>query len=86
MFKGKPTKVVLAGKAKEEFDELNRVVGEEISKGVTRSDHQTLLNSVKQKIELLKVNPQYGIHIPKNRVPKEYVREYGVNNKNLLMN
>ena len=80
MFKGKPTKVIITGEAKEEFDDLNKVVGEEITKGITSSDHQTLLNSIKQKIEILKANPEYGTHIPKDRTPKEYVRDYDVNN------
>jgi len=80
MFKGKPTKVIITGNAKEEFDDLNKVVGEEISKGITSSDHQTLLNSIKQNIELLKDNPEFGFHIPKDRIPKEYVNEYDVNN------
>lgn len=80
MFKGKPTKVIITGEAKEEFDDLNKVVGEEIAKGITSSDHQTLLNSIKQKIELLRDNPEYGIHIPKDRTPKEYIKDYDVNN------
>jgi len=80
MFKGKPTKVIITGKAKEEFDDLNKVVGDEIAKGITSSDHQTLLNSIKQKIELLRDNPEYGVHIPKDRIPKEYIRDYDVNN------
>ena len=80
MFKGKPTRVIITGEAKEEFHELNRIVGQEIAGGITRSDHQTLLNSIKQKIELLKANPEYGIHIPRDRIPKEYIIEYGVNN------
>lgn len=80
MFKGKPTKVIITGEAKLEFEELNRIVGEEISKGITSSDHKTLLNSIKQKVELLKANPEYGIHIPKDRIPKEYVRDYDVTN------
>ena len=80
MFKGKPTKVIITGDAKEEFDDLNKVVGEEIAKGVTSSDYQTLLNSIKQKIEILKANPEYGVHIPKDRIPKGYVRDYDVNN------
>jgi len=80
MFKGKPVKVITTGAAKEEFDELNHVVGEEIAKGITTSDHQTLLNSIKQKVDLLKLNPEYGIHIPKDRIPKEYVTKYDVNN------
>jgi len=80
MFKGKPTKVMITGEAKEEFNDLNKLVGDEIAKGITSSDHQTLLNSIKQKIELLKDNPEYGIHIPKDRIPKEYIRDYDVNN------
>ncbi len=80
VFKGKPTKVIITGDAKEEFDDLNKVVGDEIKKGITSSDHQTLLNSIKQKIEILRDNPEYGIHIPKDRIPKEYIKDYDVNN------
>lgn len=80
MFKGKPTKVILTGEAKEEFGQLNAVVGDEIARGITSSDYHTLLNSIKQKIELLKANPEYGIHIPKDRIPKEYIRDYDVTN------
>jgi mRNA-degrading endonuclease RelE of RelBE toxin-antitoxin system len=79
-FKGKPVKVLITGDAKEEFEKLNETVGEEISKGVTGSDHQTLFNSIKQKIELLKDNPQYGSHIEKRKIPKEYISKYDVNN------
>ncbi|MFW6450603.1 MAG: type II toxin-antitoxin system RelE family toxin [Nanoarchaeota archaeon] len=80
MFKGKPTKVIITGEAKEEFNKLNKVVGDEIAKGIANSDHQKLLNSIKQKIELLRDNPQYGIHIPKDKIPKIYIRNYDVNN------
>ena len=79
-FKGKPVKVIISGDAKVELEELNKVVGEEISRGITSSDHQTLLNSIKQKIEFLKDNPEYGLHIPKDRIPKEYVIKYDINN------
>jgi addiction module RelE/StbE family toxin len=79
-FKGKPVKIIMTGDAKEEFEELNKTVGEEIAKGITSSDHQTLLNSIKQKIEFLKDNPEYGIHIPKNRIPKEYATKYDASN------
>jgi len=80
MFKGKPTKVIITGDAREEFDDLNKVVGGEIKKGITSSDHQTLLNSIKQKIELLRNNPEYGVHISKGKIPKNYVKEYDINN------
>ncbi len=80
MFKGKPTRVIITGRAKEEFYELNKVVDEETKRGLVDSDHKILLTSVKRKIELLRNNPEYGIHIPRDRIPKEYVRKYGVNN------
>ncbi len=79
-FKGKQVKVIITGNAKEEFEKLNEVVGDEIAKGTTGSDHQTLFNSIRQKIELLKENPQYGIHLSKDKIPKEYVSKYDVNN------
>jgi len=76
----KPINVIITGDAKEEFDKLNRIVGNEISKGITSSLNQTLFNSIKQKIEFLKENPQHGIHIPKNLMPKKYIKLYDVNN------
>lgn len=80
MFKGKIVKVIITGDAKEELERLNIDVGKEIQNGIKSSEHQTLLNSIKQKIEFLKENPEYGIHIPKDRIPKEYVTKYEVNN------
>ena len=60
-FKSKSVKIKMTGKAEEEYRALNRVVGEEISKNVKKSDHQILLKSIKQKIEFLRENPQYGV-------------------------
>lgn len=79
-FKGKEVVVKIIGDAEEEFHRLNSIVGEETTKGITGSDHQKLFNSIKQKIAILKENPQYGIHIPKNKIPKEYIQDYEVNN------
>ena len=79
-FKEKPVKLIITGDAKEEFEKLNKIVGQEITKGITKSNYQTLLNSIKQKIEFLKENPQYGIHIPKNKISKEYIKNYDANN------
>ena len=78
--KARPVRVIITGDAKEEFIKLNKVVGMEISRGITGSEHQTLFNSIKQKIEFLKENPQYGIHIARNKIPKEYFNKYDVNN------
>ena len=79
-FKGKEVKVVITGAAEEQLEDLNKVVGEERSKGIKKSDHQVLLKSIKQKVEFLKENPEYGFHIAKNLIPKQYIKEYEVNN------
>jgi hypothetical protein len=73
-------KVIITGNAKEEFDELNKIVGNEIKNNVLNSDYQILLKSIKQKIELLKNNPQYGINISKNKIPVQYISDFDVNN------
>lgn len=80
IFKGKQVKVVITGDAREDYEKLNEVVGTERKKGVKNSYNQTLFNSIKQKIEFLKDNPEYGKHLSKNKIPKEYIRKYDVNN------
>ena len=74
MFKGKPTRVVLVGKALEVYSNLKRKINE------GNQEYISLFNSINKKIELLKNNPQYGVHIQKDRIPKKYVSEYDVNN------
>jgi len=66
----KPVKVQLIGNATEEFQKLNSIVGEEKNKGIENSEHQQLLRSITQKIELIKANPQYGDSIPKALIKK----------------
>ena len=61
----KPVIVQLVGNAAEEFERLNKIVGEDQAKGTINSEQQQLLKSIKQKIELIKSNPQYGDSIPK---------------------
>jgi len=70
----------MTGDALEAYKKLNEIVGKEISKGITKSDNQIILNSIKQKIEYLKRKPQFGVHISRNKIPKEYVLRYDVNN------
>ncbi|MFH0949393.1 MAG: hypothetical protein V1802_02810 [Candidatus Aenigmatarchaeota archaeon] len=76
----KTIKVILSEEARKQYEELNRIVGEEIKKGITNSIHQQLLKSIKQKTELLKINPQAGIHIPKKLIPKVYIDKYDADN------
>ena len=66
----KPVRVQLIGNAAEEFDKLNKVIGEERAKGITNSEHQQLLKAINQKKELIKANPQYGAQVPKPLIRK----------------
>ena len=75
----KPVKINLIGDAKEEYEKLNKIVGEEISKGISSSKNQTLLRSIKTKFSFIENNPHYGEPIGKNKIPKKYKEIYGVN-------
>ena len=41
---------------------------------------KSILNGIKQKIELIKENPHYGNPISKKLFPKEYVEKYKITN------
>lgn len=79
-YKGKNVKVVLIGNAKVEYDRLNKIVGEEIKQGIQKSEYQTLFRSINTKKKFIEDNPEYGDHIEKKKIPKEYIREYEINN------
>lgn len=66
----RPVKVILKGQAKEEFEELNRLAGEQNEKGITNSEEIQLIKSIQQKADLIKENPLYGNNIPKKQIPK----------------
>jgi len=68
----KPVRVILIGEAEEEFEQLNREVGEEQRKGIPNSENQQLLRSIKRAVELLKENPMFGIQIKKKSIPKKF--------------
>ncbi|MGV8087215.1 MAG: hypothetical protein ACP5N1_06315 [Candidatus Woesearchaeota archaeon] len=79
-YHGKEVEIIITGEAKEFYEMLNNNIKEELSKNITSSKNQTLMNSIQNKIDLLKKDPSYGIQIPKDRIPKEYLSEYNVNN------
>jgi len=79
-FKEKGVDVRIIGDAKNSYEELNSQVKDEISKGISGSFNQTLLNAIDQKIDFLKNDPEYGTHIAKNKIPKDYIKKYDINN------
>ena len=68
----KSVKVSFIDESAEEWERLNKLVAEEKSKGIENSENQQLLKSIKQKIELIKINPQYGASVPKRLMPKKF--------------
>ncbi len=72
--------MVLSEEANDEYEELNRIVGEEKRKGVVSSFHQTLLRSINRAIDLLKKNPFAGNQIPKRQIPRKYIDNYDADN------
>jgi hypothetical protein len=68
----KRVEIKLIGGAAEEWKRLNKVVAEERDKGIQNSENQQLFKSIKQKMELIKANPQYGESVPKRLIPKKF--------------
>jgi hypothetical protein len=68
----KPVKVSFIDSAANEWERLNKVVVEEKASGIENSENQQLLRSIKQKIELIKMNPQYGSSVKKKQIPKKF--------------
>lgn len=71
MNNNRTVRVILKDQARIEFEGLNRIIGEQILKGETNSEEMQLMNSIRQKIELVRSNPVYGIRMPKSKIPKE---------------
>lgn len=69
--------VIYVGEAKEAHLRLQKIAEEEKSKGISNSDNQRILNSLKQKEEILKSDPQYGDHTPRKYLNKKIIEKYG---------
>ncbi|RLI97950.1 MAG: hypothetical protein DRO99_02030 [Candidatus Aenigmatarchaeota archaeon] len=55
-------------------------VRNEYNKLKKKKEFQDLYKFVKRAITDIKKNPECGIAIPKNLIPREYVKKYGINN------
>lgn len=63
--------VILREQAKAEFEELNAIVGKQREEGLENSDEIQLLKSIRQKADILKLNPTYGDKVPHNLIPPD---------------
>lgn len=73
-------KFFVIDEAKEEFEKLNKIIGEQKERGIKNSEEMQLLNSIKKKSEIIKLNPIYGDKIPRRYWPKELVEKYKLTN------
>ncbi len=69
----KEVNVILSPEAEEVYKYLN------IEAQTSKID-RSILNSINQKIELIKENPHYGDPVSKKLIPEEYKEKYGVTN------
>ncbi|MEK6868433.1 MAG: hypothetical protein AABX98_06435 [Nanoarchaeota archaeon] len=72
--------VKLVGDAETSFNELNRIVGEQRSNGLTSSKEITLLDAINRIFSLIATNPFYGENAKKHLIPREYRLKYDVGN------
>ena len=75
VYKGKIKKkitVKLIDDAEKAFNDLNKVVGEQRSSGITSSKDITLLDAINRIFDILISNPFYGENAKKDLIPKEY--------------
>jgi len=79
-FKGKEIRVVLSTEATEQYNALNRIVGDELQQGVTSSVHQSLFRSIERVKGWLKENPFAGDQVKKEQIPDYYLKKYDITN------
>ena len=65
--------VILSPEAREVYEYLN-------IESPNSKTERTILNSIKQKIELIKINLHYGNPVSKKLIPQEYKEKYVITN------
>src|SRR3989338_8700748 len=82
-FKGKIKKKItikLIGDAEKAFNDLNKIVGQQRSQGITSSKDITLLKGINRIFDVIVNNPFYGENAKKGLIPVEYRQKYGADN------
>ena len=77
---GKKVSVELIGDAKESYEKLNKIIGDQRASGKTSSDEITLWNGIQRTFDLLVDNPFYGENAKKKELPDYYIKKYDVRN------
>ena len=69
----KKVRIILSNEAKEAFQKIN-------FKAKDSKIEKSLLKSIQNKIELIKINPHYGDPVEKTKIPTTYKEKYGITN------
>jgi hypothetical protein len=69
----KRVKIILSPEARDVFEYLNK-------NSINSKIEKSILNAIKQKSDLIRVNPHYGDPIKKSLIPKEYIVTYNITN------
>lgn len=77
---GKRVSVELIDDAKESYEKLNKIVGDQKASGKTKSDEITLWNGIQRIFDLLADNPFYGENAKKKQLPPYYIKKYDAQN------
>ena len=72
VWKSKNVRIIFKDDAKISYKRLNAIVKDQKSKNTNNSFEISLLNSIEQKISILKTNPFYGDNISKKIIPEKY--------------
>ena len=76
----KPVSIELIGDAKEAYERLNRIIGEQKNKGKTTSEEIKLWKGIQRSFDLIQDNPFYGRNAKKKQIPEYYLNKYDIKN------
>jgi len=76
----KKVSIEIIGDAKEAYEKLNKIIGEQKASGKTNSDEITLWKGIQRMFDLIVNNPFYGENAKKKQIPDYYIKEYSVKN------
>ncbi|MBS3091255.1 hypothetical protein J4217_02290 [Candidatus Pacearchaeota archaeon] len=68
----KAVRIILLDEARDAFEKLNFIVGKQVEQKRENTSEMQLLNSINQKISLIKSNPFYGDNLKKELIPNKY--------------
>ncbi|MBS3167375.1 hypothetical protein J4403_04170 [Candidatus Woesearchaeota archaeon] len=75
--KGKEVWVQFSKDADSSYKELQKKVLLEIEQGIENSQNMQLLKAIEREKNNIKIDPQHGIHIPRQNISKATITRYG---------